>query len=204
MQSALRKITSAHLQLDGGVLLGTTEGDFSFADGSATASDIMVNQGGQHTRVVTVGTTSYAMLPAGQNTTGKPWAKVSANSKNEFVRGVAGTLGLVKAASSLTAVAGLVSTATSVQDKGSSGPGHEYALVIDPAKTSGTDLGALLSMAGPDPLPVTLFLDGAGRPVRVQVTLKLGSQPFDVTVDVSKYNAPVHITAPPASQVSTQ
>jgi hypothetical protein len=204
MQSALSKITSAHLQMDGGVLLGTTEGDFSFANGSATASDIMVDQGGQHTRVVTVGSTSYAMLPAGQNTTGKPWAKVTANSKNEFVRAVAGTLGLVKAASSLTQVAGLVSTATSVQDKGSSGAGHEYSVVLDPAKTSGSDLGALLGMAGPDPIPVTLVLDSSGRPVQVKVQVKLGSQPFTVTVNVSKYNAPVHITAPPPNQVSSQ
>jgi hypothetical protein len=204
MQTALRKITSAHLAMDGGVLLGSTEGNFSFANGSATASDIMVSQGAQKTRVLTVGSTSYAMLPSGQNTSGKPWVKVDANSKNEFVRGVAGTLGLVKAASSLTEVAGLVSTATSVQDKGSTSRGHEYSVVLDPAKTSGTDLGALLGMAGPDPIPVTLVLDSSGRPVQVQVQVKLGSQPFNVTVDVTKYNAPVHITAPPASQVATQ
>jgi hypothetical protein len=204
MQSALRKITSAHLAMDGGVLLGSTEGNFSFANGSATASDIMVSQGGQRTRVLTVGTTSYAMLPAGQNTTGKPWVKVDANSKNEFVRAVAGTLGLVKAASSLTEVAGLVSTATSVQDKGSSARGHVYAVVLDPAKTSGTDLGALLGVAGPDPIPVTLVLDSSGRPVQVQVQVKLGSEPFKVTVDVTNYNAAVHITAPPANQVASQ
>jgi hypothetical protein len=76
--------------------------------------------------------------------------------------------------------------------------------VLDPAKTSGTSLGALLGMAGPDPIPVTLVLDPSGRPVQVQVQVKLGSQPFNVTVDVTKYNAPVHITAPPAGQVATQ
>jgi hypothetical protein len=203
MRAGLAGITSAHLSVDGGVLIGTVTGDFSYANGTATASDISLVTGGQKSQIVTIGSTSYVQLPPAHITDGKPWAVVRSNSKNEFVREVASTLTLTKAASSLPAVADLVSTAVSVQDKGTTSTGHEYTVVIDPAKSGGTTLGTLLSDVGQQSVPIDLFLDGTGRPVRVVVAVKLGSQPFDITVDVSKFNAPVHVAAPPSDQVST-
>lgn len=201
--AGLHSITSARLRLDGGVFLGTTQGSFAFHDGTATASDLTLDQGGASTRVITVGATSYAHLPTGQGDPGKPWARVTADSKSSFVRQVASTLSLTRAASSLSAVAALVGTATAVQDRGTTPAGHEYSLTIDPSKASGTSLGGMLQLAGTSSVPVTVDLDTAGRPVRIQVRLELGSQPFTVAVDISNYNAPVHITAPPASQVSS-
>ncbi len=203
MQSGLAGITSAHLSVDGGVLIGTVTGDFSYAHGTATASDISLVTGGQKSRIVTIGSTSYVQLPPASITDGKPWAIVRSNSKNEFVREVASTLTLTKAASSLPAVADLVRTAVSVDDKGTTSTGHEYTVVIDAAKSRGTTLGTLLSDVGQKSVPVDLSLDSKGRPVRVVVAVKLGSQPFNITVDVSKFNAPLHIAAPPSDQVTT-
>ena len=203
MRAGLAGITSAHLSVNGGVLLGTVTGDFSYANGAATASDISLATSGQKSRIVTVGSTSYVQLPPGRSTDGKPWAVVNATSKNEFVREVASSLTLTKAASSLPAVADLVGTAASVDDKGATSTGHEYAVVIDAAKSRGTTLGNLLADVGQQSVPVDLFLDSNGRPVRVVVAVKLGSQPFNITVDVSKFNAPLHISAPPSDQVST-
>jgi hypothetical protein len=203
IRHGLDGLTSAHLNVDGGFLLGTTQGQFAYRNGTATASDLTLDQGSGTTRVITVASGSYAQLPAGKNTSGKPWVKVSSSSKNSFVRNLASTLGLAQAASSLPAVADLVATATSVQDKGVQTTGHEYLITIDPAHSTGTTLGTLLATAGQQTIPVDLFLDSKGRPVHVQVAVKLGSQPFTITVDVSKFNAPAHISAPPADQVST-
>jgi hypothetical protein len=97
----------------------------------------------------------------------------------------------------LPAVADLAGSASSVRDKGS---GH-YALVIDPSRSSGTTLGTLLADIGQKTVPVDVFLDAKGRPVKVRIGVVLGSQSLIVRVDISKFNAPVHIGAPPADQV---
>jgi hypothetical protein len=198
MRKGLTGLTSAHVVVNAGALGGTSIGDITYANGTATASDITLESGADKTRIITVGSNSYANLPKGRNTTGKPWVKVSATSKNEFVRALASSLSLNKAAASLPAVAGLASTASSVQAKGTG----RYALVIDPAKSSGTTLGTLLGDIGQKAIPVTLVLDSAGRPVKVLIAVKIGSQSFTFGVTVSKFNAPVHISAPPADQIS--
>ena len=190
IRSGLTGLTSAHIDVDAGVLGGTSSGDFSYADGTATASRIILGK----TEVVTVDGTSYAKLPSGQNTSGKPWVKVSQDSSNEFVRGLAGTLSVSKAAASLPAIADLAATATSVK-----ADGNTYTLLIDPSKSSGSTLGALLGATGQATVPVQVTLDDKGRPARIRVDLKLGA----VGITISDVGAPVHISAPPADQVAS-
>jgi hypothetical protein len=199
IRKGLTGLKSAHLVVNAGSLGGISVGDISYANGAATASDIVLDNGGEKTRIITVGSTSFAKLPKGRNTSGKPWVTVSAASKNEFVRALASSLSLNKAASSLPAVADLAGTASSVTTKSEA----QYALIIDPAKSSGTTLGTLLADIGQKTVPVRLTLDRGGRPVAVAITVKLGSQTFAVTVAVSQFNVPVKITAPPAGQVSS-
>jgi hypothetical protein len=196
MRKGMSGLTSAHIAVDAGTLGGKSDGVVKYADGQATASDITLDMAGR-TRVVTIGNTTYAKLPAGQNTTGKPWALVSPNSSNEFVRGLAGQLTITRATSSLPAVADVVATATSVQNKG----GGHYALQLDPSRSAGTTLGSVLSSLGEKTVPVQLTLDGKGRPVLIQISVKLGSQSFPVVIKVSNFNQPVTITAPPRDQV---
>jgi hypothetical protein len=189
IKAGLTGLTSAHLAVDAGPLGGTSSGDFSFENGTATASDITLN----NTKVITIDGTSYAKLPRGQNTSGKPWVKVSQDSSNEFVRGLAGALSVSKAAASLPAIADLAATATSVK-----ADGNTYTLVIDPSKSSGTTLGALLGATGQKTVPVQVTLDDKGRPAHIRVNLKLAN----VDITISDFDAPVHITAPPADQVA--
>jgi hypothetical protein len=193
IRTGLDGLRSAHIVVDAGALGGTSRGDFTYAGGTATASDITLGK----TEVVTVDGTSYAKLPSGQNTTGKSWVKVSRDSTNEFVRGLSGTLSVSRAAASLPAIADLAATATSVK-----ADGNTYTMLIDPSRSTGTTLGALLGATGQKAVPVQVTLDSAGRPVRIRVEVKLGSQPFDVDVTVSHVNAPVHISAPPAGEVA--
>jgi hypothetical protein len=193
IRTGLTGLTSAHIDVDAGVLGGTSSGDFAYSDGTATASRMSLGSGANKTEVITIGPTSYAKLPAGRNTSGKPWVKVSQDSSNEFVRGLA-ALSVSKAAASLPAIADLAATATSVK-----ADGNTYTLLIDPSKSSGSTLGARLGATGQATVPVQVTLDDKGRPVRIHVNLKLGS----VDITISDFDAPVHISAPPADQVAS-
>lgn len=200
-------LKSAHLDVDAAVLGQKITGDVMFADGRTTASDLTIDQVGTVVEVITVGTTSYAKLPGAQNTSGKPWVQVSATSGNEYVRALAGTLTLTTAATSIGSLTGLLGTATtSVKDSGSEQVGgvtaEHYALTIDPTKATG-DIADALSAAGKDPLPVDLWLDAQDRPVQIKIAVPFGQQSFPLLVKVSKFDAPLDISAPPPDQVST-
>lgn len=201
MRAGLAGLRSAHIVVDAGTLGGTSEGDFAYSGGQSTGSDIVLDSGADKTEIITVGSTSYAKLPAGRNTSGKPWVKVSSTSSNEFVRALASSIDISKAASSLPAVADVTATATAVQDKGTDSTGHHYALTVEPSKAGSGTLATLLAGLGQQSVPVDLYLDPKGRPVKIVIGAKLGTQTFHVTVVISKFDAPVHITAPPQDQV---
>lgn len=204
MRVGLTGLRSAHVNVDAGVLGGKSGGDFSFANGKATASDITVDPGADATEIVTIGAASYAKLPKSRTTSNKPWVRVSETSKNEFVRALASRLTLNQAAASLPVLADIVATASSVHSAAPSGAGgaEHYSLIIDSAKSGGSTLGILLRDLGTI-VPIDVFLDSVGRPVRIHTSTKVGSTSFGFTVTAGKFNAPVHITAPAADQVSS-
>lgn len=195
--AALQTITSAHLSINGGVLLGSVTGNAQFSHGNATASDLTVTQGGATTRVVTVGATSYAKTGSGS----KPWSKLG-GAGGKSSAGLAETLSLVRTLGSLNNLAELVALSSAATDKGMTAASHEYAITLDPAKAKGTPFASIMQLAGDTPIPVVLDLDGKNRPTHVQVTFRIGGQSFGVTADISGYNVPVQIAAPPASEVS--
>jgi hypothetical protein len=207
VQHGVAGLTSAHLQVLAGALGGNIAGDVNFADGHTTASDMTLDQGGGPVEVITVNGTSYAKLPTSQNTSGKPWVQVKTDSSNEFVRALAGTLTLTTAATSLGALTGLLGTAvTSVKHIGpeplAGVQADHYLVTVDPKKATG-ELASVLSVAGTKPLPVDLWIDSQGRPLQIKIAVPFGRSSLPLLVKVSKLNAPVHISAPPASQVST-
>jgi hypothetical protein len=207
VQQGVAGLRSAHLQVLAGALGGNIAGDVTFAKGETTASDVTIDQGNGPVEVITVKGTSYAKLPSSHNTSGKPWVQVKSDSSNEFVRALSGTLSLTGAATSLGALTGLLETAvTSVKDTGQENvtgvDAEHYGLMIDPKKATG-ELASVLSVAGSKPLPVDLWIDAQGRPVQIRIAVPFGQQSLPLLVKVSKFNAPVHISAPPASQVST-
>jgi hypothetical protein len=195
-------LTSAHIKVDAGSLGGTSEGNVMFKDGAATASDLTLNQSGS-TRIVTVGDTSYAKLPGGRNTSGKPWVIVSNDTSNEFVRALVGQVAIIKAAVSVPAIADLVADATSARDLGASATGHHYAISLDMNRVKQSALGAQLATLGTDPLPVDLYLDPKNRPVEIKISARLGTQALPITITAGSFNVPVQITAPPANEVAS-
>lgn len=202
VRAGTRNLTSAHISVDAGALGGKAAGNVAFHDGTTTASDVTLNLAGT-TRIITVGDTSWAMLPKGRNTSGKPWVLVSENTGNEFVRALVSQVGVIKAAASVPAIADVVAHASSVQDLGTSARGHHYALSLAMDEIRDTSLGAQLATLGTDPLPVDLFLDPKGRPVHVTLAAKLGGESLPIAITASSFNVPVQISAPPSSEVAS-
>jgi hypothetical protein len=59
----------------------------------------------------------------------------------------------------------------------------------------------LLQQLGQQSVPIELALDQQNRPVRIAVNVHLGGLSTVVTIDVSRFNQPLQIAAPPADQV---
>ena len=208
LTKGLAGLHSAYLTVDSGDLGGTSSGTFTFAGGKEQASDLTIVQGGKKIRVITVGATSYAKLPAGENTSSTPWRKVSDSSKNEFVKALSAPLTVNQSVGSLGALVDITKSAKSVHDKGASTVdgvrATQYALVIDPAAAKGkSDLQQELQLLGSTQVPVDLWLDAQGRPVRLLIDVSLAGQKFSIDVHASRFNAPATIAAPPASQRSS-
>ena len=202
MRKGLAAVTSAHLVIDAGSLGGKSVGDVKYSNGQATASQLTINAGGT-AQIVTVGDTTYAKLPAGRNTTGKPWVIVSNDSNNEFVRALSSQVSLVKAATSLPAIADAVGTATSISDKGTTPQGHRLRAAARSRRRSATRISAArCAISARTRCRSRSSSTSPSRPTQIKIAVKLGSSSFPIVIDVSKFNAPLTITAPPADQVA--
>ena len=205
LHTALTKLTSAAITIDAGGLIATTTGHIALTDGAATASDITIGTGSDATRVITVGSTAYAKLPAGQDTSGKPYVKVSAASTNEFVRGLAGNLEILQATYSLGDLADLLTTATGFTDKGSAPLGgvttHLYSFSVT-GDANGSDLQKQLAEIASTPVPVELYVNAQNLPVQVVLDVKLGGASLPITATLGSFDAPFTVAAPPANEVA--
>lgn len=202
IQAGLSKVHSAHVDADASALGARVSGDLSMANGNTRASDLHIRQGAAgDVEVITIGrTASYAKLPAGQNTSGKPWVKVTPKSSIPFVRTLSDTLHIVSAMSSIGDLVTAVRGASSVKQVGTSASTSTYDVVIVPSNVKGA-LGGLLHLTSDPQLPVRLVLDQQHRPLRADVTPTVAGVKVTFTVTVSDYNKRVHIEAPPASDV---
>lgn len=156
-------------------------------------------------RLIIVGGKAYVRLPGSLNTSGKPWQLVTAKSSNSTVRTLASSLASTQNSASLSSVTAFVSAARSVKQTGTSGSSTTYAVDVDPSKLPGTYEGKqALVAAGINSIPIDMTIDSAGRPTLVTENLTVQGEKISTRITVGAYNKPVHITAPPASQISTR
>lgn len=206
MKTALSKLTSTAIDIEGGGLIAATTGHITLANGAATASDLTIGTGADASHVITVGSDAYAALPKGQNTSGKPYIKVSATSGNEFVRALDSILQILQAASSLGDLVDLLQTATNFTVKPHTtlggAPVADYTFnVIGDA--NGSTLQKQLAQLGTAPVPVELYVNGQNLPVKIVLTIAIGGTPLPITATLSNFNGAVTITAPSANQVAS-
>jgi hypothetical protein len=212
MQSAIAGITSAHISLDvdaaGQKVSGA--GDEKLSAGKLVAMDIteQLPGGAGSLQLIIVGGKTYAKLPPSLNKSGKPYVLVTQDSSNATVRALAGSLNSALSSASIGSVGAFITAAKTVKLVGTGTvngvKATHYSVVVDisklPADLPGKDA---LASSGLKTLPLDLYVDDQGRPVRVNEDFKVQGQEVSSNVTVTNYNNPVNVTAPPASQVST-
>jgi hypothetical protein len=211
VQRGVETLTSAHLTLDVGVgeqkIRGA--GDETLSHTKLVAFDLAETISGAGTlRMRLVGGKTYVNLPPSMSHSGKPWTLITANSSDPVIKSMNSALSTLRDAASVNSPATFVRVAKSVKLLGSEpvngAPANHYSIKADVTKLPSSFPGrqALIS-AGLSTLPVELWVDSAGRPVKVVEKLTTQGQTVSSEVTLSRFNAPVHITAPPADQVGT-
>lgn len=222
VSEALQSTTSVHLVLKinsraaGPVTQQQTisgEGDETVENGLAKDSQLILTfpQVGTE-RVVTVDGKSYVMLPPSQRTSSKPWAFVTKHSSNSAVRYLANALnssgafaGTDLAKTFLSASDRLTKEGTTQLDDGTQVV--RYALdVLTSRLPNSYPTKKLFALVGVKKVPTDLAIDAMGHIRQMRQHLSLTVHQFKVTtnteIEMSDYNAPVSISAPPPDQVA--
>ncbi|WP_375502039.1 hypothetical protein [uncultured Jatrophihabitans sp.] len=210
LREGLSSTKSAHITLrisTGGQVI-TGVGDETLAAGKLVGLDLTETIPGAGTlRLIQLDGKTYAKLPARLNRSTKPWVLVSTDSSDPTIRGLAQSL----QSSQSTAVdsAGIFAQAAqSITNRGSTTVNGikttHYYVVVGVAKLPTNYAGrSALVQAGISTLPIDLYVDSAGRPVQVTEQLTVAGKAVSTSFGVTRYNQPVTITAPPASQVGS-
>lgn len=210
LRDGTASIESAHLDLEvtaaGATITGS--GDQTLDHGRTEAFDLTQTVPGVgDIRVVMVDGQSYVQLPAGINPSDKPWLLVSSDSSNPVVQQLAASLESVTQSSSLEQYTAFTEASTVKvmgHEQVDGADATHYALTVDVTELpNGTPGRQDLLTAGLLTLPVDLWVDEHGRPVKVSEELTVRGQQISTLVTVSDFDKPVTITAPPADQVGT-
>jgi hypothetical protein len=211
LRQGLSSVTSTHVTLDisaaGQRIQG--EGDQKLVDGAVQAIDLTQEIGSfGRLRVIIVDRSTYAQLPPELNQSGKPWVLVTQNSSNPTVRTLATSLESVQNSASLEQFTTFTTAASRVRFLGSDSfdgaPVTHYSIDMDITKLPSSMPGLqMLLGAGVTTVPIEMYIDGQGRPVKVTSNFPVQGQPVSSVITLSRFNEPVSITAPPADQVST-
>lgn len=210
MQSAVQRVTSAHLAITATVAGQslTGAGDERLSDGKVTGltATEKLPAGTGTVQIIVVGGKTYVKLPRALNPTGKPYLVVRPNSSNPVIRQIAGALDSAVSSASMQDVEAFVGAARAVRNDGPAMVDGvrttHYTVVVDAAKLPAA-LPARQHMpaSGVGTIPVQLYLDSTDRPVRVSDQVTVQGQKVATDVVFSRYDEPVTITAPPAGQV---
>ena len=209
LQSGLATMKSAHFDL--GIKIAgqqlTGGGDEQVANGKLVALDLTEDVPGLGPiRVIYVHGTAYAKLPAALNSTDKAYLVVSDSSSNSYVRQLASSLDSALSAVALSGITDITAAAKTFDVKGTDTVAGvqttHYSIVVDVAKLPADFQGkSAIEASGMKTVPLELYVDRAGRPVRLVETLTSQGQTAVTTTTVTGYNKPVTITAPPSDQV---
>jgi LppX/LprAFG-like lipoprotein len=135
---------------------------------------------------------------------GKPWLKVDLSDPSNPLGAMFGKITDNLGPGQLLTTLKSLSTVRSLGDETVDGvAATHYRLTVDTAKL-GSALGLDQSQLGqhaslPKTVSYDVWVDASARPVKVSLTTSAGA----MELHFSRWNEPVHVQAPPASQVST-
>jgi hypothetical protein len=156
-----------------------------------------------------IGNRLYVKLPHATN--GKAWLEVSASSSDPILRRLALQLGAARQQAAANAYGPLVASASSMRTVGPATVNGvqtiHYRLQIDPAKEHNPLLSAAelrdLARLGVHSLPLDIWLDAQGRPIKIVDRLHVYGNDVLTTLTMDGLNDPVHIVPPPAGETTT-
>ena len=178
--------------------------DEKLANGKTTALKLSETVAGQNIGFVIIGPRAWVKLPTASPA--KPWAVVTATSSNTEIRTIAASLARTTTQTSLTGYISFAKAATAIKKVGSETidgvSTTHYSMSVDVAKLTSSESTKALTALGITSVPTNIWLDSHGRAVRVSEALAFRGQRITTTIDLTKYNVPVSISPPPASQIS--
>ena len=186
----------------------TGSGDETLRGGHPETLDLSETiPGAGDVRVVMVAGQTYLQLPPAINPSDKPWLLISSSSSDPRVQQLAASVESVNRSSDLDQYRAFaeVATVTVVGEEQVDGVSTtHYALTVDVTRLPNDTPGRqdFLSV-GILRLPVELWVDSEGRPVKVSERLAVQGQEITSVVTLGTFDEPVTITAPPADQVAT-
>jgi LppX_LprAFG lipoprotein len=143
-----------------------------------------------------------SQLPLGQ-ASGKPWVKIDLTDTSNPVGSMLSQITDTVGPGQITDLLKGLSTVTTVGPETVDGVATtHYKVSVDTSKlgsTLGLDPSQLDGAALPKTVTYDVWLDSASRPVK----LSMATTAFSLDLHFSKWGEPVHVVAPPASQVSS-
>jgi hypothetical protein len=211
LKNGMGGVFSAHVALRSEVAgqLVTGTGNETLSAGKLTAMDITEQVGKRFSlRMVVLGNVVYVQLPPPLSTTGKPWLRAVASSTNPVLRQLATSISSAQQSASIDNSAQFATAARSLRLVGretiDGEPCDHYDVTVDVVELAASQPNMQpLAGAGLTTLPVQLWVNQQNRPVRIAENFMVQGQSVSTLVTVSKYNAPITITAPPADQVGS-
>jgi hypothetical protein len=196
---------SLHESLAGVQVTGT--GDEELANGKATSLDLSEDIPSAGTiRLIILDSTIYVQLPPSLRSGSKPWILASPSSSNPVIAQLYTTLQQSMQSGSFTSITQYLQGASTVHLLGTPTMNGErvghYKVTVDVTKLPADfpDRQTMIA-AGVSKIPVELWVDAQGRPAEVSENVTVDGQTVQANVQLSNYNVPVHISAPPANQV---
>ncbi|HEU5006617.1 MAG TPA: hypothetical protein VFT67_06580 [Jatrophihabitantaceae bacterium] len=212
LQHSMDTVTSAHVEMrvDSGGLFVVASGDQKLNHAKPTAFSLTEHIGGLgEIKVIDADGKLYVHLPAHINPTAKPWVLIRPDTTDPTLAPLAQALQQVQQSTSLRQYAAFAQSASNFHDVGRSEANgiqaelYTFDVLISrlPQNLPGA---AVLRRSGIHSLPVKLWVDDQGRVRRMSETISMAGQQTSTRVDLSKFDVPVTISAPPPDQVATR
>ena len=199
------------LKLDAGALKQTSTFGEQFTAGKVTAFDDKVETTlqGNPTDLHILYVDQKLYVDRGQN--GKQWVLASTDSSDPVVSQLAESMPATLAQSGPQYYATMVSAANNLKVIGAEtvggGSAIHYHLIVDPrvmAEKVPPDQRAQMQQAidaGVDQIPLDIWVDAQGRPVKLTDTVTAQGQTANVEFQLNKFDQNLQVKPPPADQV---
>jgi hypothetical protein len=214
MQAGVARVSSAHLAWEtkaGDEVLLAMQGDELLSAGKVIAMDLRETQAGDVIRTLAVDGKVYVNVESGPDATGKTWLLAAPTSKDPTLKSLASSIASAQQSGAADAYGVFVLAARSAKKVGpeqiAGQPATRYTVTVDLRKVHSplitTEVRKAMTEAGINTIPLDLWLDDNGRPLKVVDVITADGQRATNTVTLTKYNEPLTITAPPAADVVT-